>query len=160
MTVALWRIACDTKDYLADDLSGAGAESTGGRWNRPRRPVVYATCSVALACVETLAHLNVSSLALNRYLVRIDVPGPLWEARETRLLEQLPVGWDAIPEGKVSLDIGDAWLSQMSSLLLLVPSVMVPEEYSVLINPRHPDAPKVIATKVRKWLYDARLRGR
>ena len=33
MSVTVWRIATDTKSYEADDLSGAGAKATGGRWN-------------------------------------------------------------------------------------------------------------------------------
>ena len=37
-------------------------------------------------------------------------------------------------------------------------SVLVPETYNVLINPLHPDSRAVIAVKIRKWLYDPRLR--
>lgn len=44
-----------------------------------------------------------------------------------------------------------------SSLLLRVPSVIVPEEANVLLNPRHPDVARVRATKLRAWLYDGRL---
>lgn len=36
-------------------------------------------------------------------------------------------------------------------------SVIVPEEQNVLINPDHPDADAITATKVRKWLNDPRL---
>ncbi len=157
MTVSLWRIASDTENYEANDLSGAGAEKTGGRWNRAGRPVVYASLTVALACLETVVHLNVARLPLNRFLLRLDVPDKVWAARQVRLPEDLPVGWSAIPEGKVSLDVGDAWLSALSSALLLVPSVIVPEELNVLMNPKHPDATKISAAKVRAWSYDGRL---
>ncbi len=37
-----------------------------------------------------------------------------------------PVGWDALPTGKVSLDYGDAWLTALASALLVVPSIVVP----------------------------------
>ena len=74
-------------------------------------------------------------------------------------VETGPVGWDAIPTGKVSLDLGDAWINEKRSALLLVPSVIVPEESNALINPAHPDAAEITATKVRKWLYDARIRA-
>jgi hypothetical protein len=33
----------------------------------------------------------------------------------------------------------------------------VPEEMNVLLNPRHPDARKLRATKLRKWSYDGRF---
>jgi hypothetical protein len=38
-----------------------------------------------------------------------------------------------------------------------VPSVIVPEEQNVLLNPNHPDARRVRSLKVRKWTYDVRL---
>lgn len=157
MTVVLWRIATDTPEYEAHDLGGKGAEKTGGRWNRPGRPVVYSASSVALACLETVVHLNAAGLPLNRFLVRIEVPDELWQARRTLTPADLPVGWSAFPEGKVSLDIGDGWLQDALTALLAVPSVIVPEEFNVLINPLHPQAAGIHAAKVRPWFYDQRL---
>ena len=157
MTVVLWRIATDTPEYEAHDLGGKGAEKTGGRWNRPGRPVVYCASSVALACLETVVHLNAAGLPLNRFLVRIEVPDALWHARRTLTPADLTVGWSAIPEGKVSLDIGDVWLQEAPTALLAVPSVIVPEESNVLINPLHPQAADIHAAKVRPWFYDQRL---
>jgi RES domain-containing protein len=69
-----------------------------------------------------------------------------------------PAGWDAEPAGKASLDWGMQWLASGSSLLAKVPSIIVPEEFNVLLNPAHPDIGAVTTTVVRKWLYDARLR--
>jgi RES domain-containing protein len=157
VTVVLWRIATDTREYEAHDLSGKGAERTGGRWNRPGRPVVYTASSAALACLETVVHLNAGDLPLNRFLVRIEVPDALWQVRQTLAPADLPVGWSAVPEGKVSLDAGDRWLKEASTALLAVPSVIVPEEFNVLIDPLHPNAKKIHAAKVRPWLYDQRL---
>jgi RES domain-containing protein len=157
LTVPLWRIATDTPDYEAHDLGGRGAEKTGGRWNRKGRAVVYSASSIALACLETIVHLNAEGLPLNRFLVRIDVPDEVWARRQVRTPADLPVGWSAIPEGKVSLDTGDAWLQGVTSALLLVPSVIVPEELNALINPAHPDARELTAGKQRAWFYDQRL---
>ena len=154
----LWRIATDTASFEAHDLSGKGAEKTGGRWNRRGRPLVYTARSVALACLETVVHLNSADLPLNRFLVRIEVPESVWESRLTLGVAELPVGWSAIPEGKVSLDAGDAWLQAATSVLLEVPSVIVPEESNVLINPLHPDASRIKAAKLRPWFYDQRMR--
>jgi RES domain-containing protein len=158
MTVATWRIATDTPDYTSDDLTGEGAKRTGGRWNRSGTPVVYCASSIALACLETVVHWNADDLPLNRYLVRIDVPDELFEKATVVSAEKGPVGWDAMPTGKVSLDVGEAWATEKKSALLLVPSVIVPEELNVLINPQHPDVTNITATKLRKWIYDARLR--
>jgi RES domain-containing protein len=158
VSVVLWRIATDTKDFEAHELSGKGAETSGGRWNRPGRPVVYTATSVSLACLETVVHLNAQGLPLNRFLVQIEVPDDVWARRQTLMAAELPIGWGATPEGKVSLDRGDAWLRAQSSALLLVPSVIVPEECNVLINPLHADVAHLKAQKMRAWFYDQRLK--
>lgn len=156
MTAILWRIAAVTPSWTADDLSGKGAEATGGRWNRAGTPAVYTSASIALASVETLAHLGAGALPLNRYLVRIEVPDDLYAARE--VLDPLPPGWDAEPYGSPGVTAGEAWLRWRRTALLQVPSVLVPEEANVVINPLHPDSARISAAIVRKWLYDQRLR--
>ncbi|QAU24821.1 RES domain-containing protein [Dyella sp. M7H15-1] len=160
MTITAWRIGTDTPDYTAEDKSGTGAKMSGGRWNRPGNHMLYTATSVALACLETLVHLKVGSLPLNRYLVRLDIPNPVWSAAEHVDPSNLAmVGWDAEPAGAVSLNTGDAWLAANSSAILRVPSVIVPEECNVLINPKHPDATSISAIKLRKFVYDRRFRA-
>lgn len=73
-------------------MGGKGAEKSGGRWNRVGRPAVYAASTIALACLETVVHLNAGGLPLNRFLVRIDVPDTIWTAREINQEDALPVG--------------------------------------------------------------------
>lgn len=158
MHLVFWRIASDTPDWEAHDLSGRGAELLGGRWNRPGMPVVYGAGSIALAALETAVHVEADDLPLNRFLVSVSIPDALWSAREVHTAQTLPVGWTARPAGKVSLDIGDAWLASGRCVLLQVPSVIVPEEFNVLINPRHPAASKIKATKLRPWRFDERLK--
>jgi RES domain-containing protein len=156
--VTLWRIASDTPDFTADDLSGKGAELSGGRWNRPGTPLVYASSSRALACLESIAHLGAGDLPLNRYLVEIRVPATAWRDRDV-MDPAAHVGWDAEPAGKVSLDWGTAWAAARTALLGAVPSVIVPEESNILVNPRHPDVAVARARKIRKWTYDTRLKA-
>ncbi|KGM33269.1 RES family NAD+ phosphorylase [Inquilinus limosus] len=157
MSRTVWRIATDTPSYEADDLTGAGAKATGGRWNSPGVPAVYTSQTRALACLETVVHLNASGLPLNRYLVRVEIPDTVWAAARQETAATLPVGWDAEPAGRASIAFGTAWIRSGSSALLIVPSVIVPEELNVLINPLHPDSARISAAKVRKWIYDPRL---
>jgi RES domain-containing protein len=153
----VWRIGTDTPNYTADDLSGTGAKTTGGRWNRVGLAVLYAASSRALACLETVVHLGAKGLPLNRYLVEIDIPDSVWTAREIKTAAMLPVGWDALPAGRISLEFGDAWIKSKRTAVLEIPSVIVPEESNFLINPDHPDAGAIAAVKKRKWVYDSRL---
>ncbi len=154
--VTLWRIGTDTPDHEAHDLSGKGAEKSGGRWNRTGTALVYASTSRALACLETVVHLAKKPLPLNRFLVKISTPSAAWSAAQ-ELNPATLVGWDAEPAGKASLDWGTSWVARAATLLVRVPSVIVPEEFNILINPAHPDAGGLKAVKVRKWLYDTRL---
>ncbi len=157
MSRTVWRIATDTPAYQADDLSGAGAEATGGRWNQAGAPMVYASETRALACLETMVHLNAGGLPLNRYLVSVTIPDDIWANARRESLASLKVGWDAEPAGQVSIGFGTDWIRSGASALLVIPSVIVPEEFNVLVNPRHPGAAGVTVTKIRKWLYDPRL---
>jgi RES domain-containing protein len=155
----VWRIATDTASYQADDLSGAGAKATGGRWNETGSAMVYASKTRALACLETIVHLNAGGLPFNRYLVEITIPDEVWGNAQVTTANGLRVGWDAEPAGQVSIQFGTTWVRAEGSALLLVPSVIVPEECNVLINPAHADSARITAVKQRKWLYDPRLAG-
>jgi RES domain-containing protein len=157
LSQVLWRIGVDSSTYQADDLSGKGASITGGRWNEKGTPVVYTSLTRALACLETVVHFNAGGLPMNRYLVQIDVPDTVWSASVQQSAASLAVGWEAEPPGMVSIDLGTAWLRASTSALMIVPSVIIPEELNVLINPLHPDSPRISAKKVRGWRYDPRL---
>ena len=153
----VWRIASDTPAYQADDLSGAGAKATGGRWNEAGTSIVYTSATRALACLETVVHLNAGGLPLNRYLVELTIPDDVWANAPAETPSSLPVGWEAEPPGQVSIRFGTAWVRSGSSALLMVPSVIVHEEFNVLINPAHADSARITAVKRRRWLYDPRL---
>ncbi|MES2160089.1 MAG: RES family NAD+ phosphorylase [Pseudomonadota bacterium] len=155
MTVSLWRIAVEAPHYKANDLTGAGAKISGGRWNSVGTPLIYSATNIALATIETVLHIRNGGLPFNRFLVRIDVPDGVWNTR--LVLNPLPGGWDAVPCGMTSRTTGDAWAASSSSALLLVPSVSVPDEYNVLINPRHPDVVSITATTIKRWIYDPRF---
>lgn len=155
MTVSVWRIATETLAYPANDSSGAGAQLTGGRWNSPGIAVLCFSANLSLAVLETLSHLGAGKPLYNHFLVRIDIPDDVWNNRY--LPDPLPGGWDAVPAGVTSRRVGDAWAALGSSALLVVPSVIIPDESNVLINPSHPEAARIVATTVKRWLYDPRL---
>ena len=125
MSRTVWRIAIDTPAYKADDLSGAGAKATGGRWNEAGAAVVYTSESRALACLETVVHLNAAGLPLNRYLVEVTIPDDVWTSAKRESASSLPDGWDAGPAERASVRFGTDWIRAAGSALLLVPSVIV-----------------------------------
>lgn len=159
MTQTLYRIASTSPSYNYDDLTGTGAAKSGGRWNRVNTPVVYTAANVALATLETIVHIDTPAWPLNRYLLEISVPENLWLAAEDpRALSTLPPVWDSHPAPKETTDFGDLWIREKRSVLLIVPSTVIPMENNVLINPLHPDAVHIKLTRTTKFTYDSRLR--
>jgi RES domain-containing protein len=156
--VKLWRIAAETLTYAATDLSGGAAATRPGRWNDDKEPVIYCAPTIALAVLETAAHVDDTGLPLNRFMVEIDVPDNVWARRETLDVATLPAAWAAIPAGRASVAIGSEWLSSLRSAILMVPSVIVPEESAALINPKHGDATVITARALRVFDYDRLFR--
>mgnify|MGYP003430434968 CR=1 FL=1 len=154
MSTAAWRLAVESPAYRANDLSGKGAKTTGGRWNSIGTRLVYSSSSIALAALETLSYVRTGSLPYNRFLVRTDIPDLIWQDREILVP---PAGWDAVPSGLTSKSAGDAWVASTRSAILLVPSVIVPEEFNILINPAHPSSTRITATTSRRWIFDPRI---
>ena len=155
----LWRIASTTRNYAAGDLSGAGAAKFPGRWNDNGQHVVYAAPTLALAVLETAAHIEDSGLPMNRYVVEIDVPDDIWENRRLTLgVSGLPVGWDAIPSAHAALTVGSTWYASGTHALLEVPSVIVPEESVVLINASLAECAAIRAREIRRFDYNSLFR--
>jgi len=156
--VRLWRIAAETRSYPATDLTGAGAAQSPGRWNDHHEPVVYCAPTIALAVLETAAHVDDAGLPLNRLLVAIDVPDHVWDRREAMEATTLPTTWAAMPAARGSVKIGSNWLTSRRSAILTVPSVIVPEEAVCLVNPRHSDTAAIRATISRRFAYNRLFR--
>ena len=162
--IYIWRIASQGLTWKANDLSGNGAALSPGRWNSLDRPIVYSSSSIALACLETVVHLaGDDPLPFQRQLVRIIIPSHHWLQRKIFGKEECS-GWDVAPSPEnaeywlaATRAWGDAWLLSLESLLAEVPSVIVPEETNLLLNPLHPAHGEVVAEIVRLWVYDARL---
>ena len=113
------------------DLSGKGAEISGGRWNRKGVPCLYASSSLALCICEILVHTD---LALP--------PSELWYA-EFQLPESLVSPRFAGAELSTdTASAGTSWLASGESCAIRVPSAVLPLEYrhdfNVIVNPRHP----------------------
>jgi RES domain-containing protein len=155
----LWRIATETRKYAADDLSGNAAALHPGRWNEEQQSVVYTAASLALAVLETAAHIDDAGLPQNRFVIELQVPDEVWALHEDILLQDLAPAWAAIPAGRASIEVGSSWLHSNRSPILRVPSVIVPEECAALINPRHAASRKIKARVVRKFDYNGLFRA-
>lgn len=148
----LWRI-CNAKHALA--LDGEGARLCGGRWNSPGTAVIYTSSSISLAVLETFVHFEPTQKPTESVLVSIEVPG---KARvESIDRRNLTDDWAIYPAPEELSKVGNKWVKSGASLLLMVPSAVIPEESNILLNPLHPDIKKCRAKIERQFQYDRRL---
>jgi hypothetical protein len=86
-------------------------------------------------------------------LLKIEVADDV--ASESVSLSSLPPDWKG--DEAVTRAIGDDWLERGATALLRVPSVITPETYHWLLNPRHADARRAAIVHIDRPLYDSRL---
>lgn len=150
----LW---CLTREAHAA-LDGEGARLHGARWNSRGVAVVYAASHLSLAALEYLAHIDPEDAPDDLVALRLHVPD-----EATELVYEpaaLPEGCRDTPPPLECQMIGDHWAGSGEHLLLRVPSVLVPEESKVLVNPAHPEASGVRVVEARPYSYDLRLLDR
>ncbi|MCC5807976.1 MAG: RES family NAD+ phosphorylase [Opitutales bacterium] len=138
-------------------LSGLGSSyKDGGRWNSSGNRAVYLAGSGSLALVEVLAHAGEFGQDDKWSWFAFEIPD---DAIATVDPENLPPGWDNIPAGRVSQDIGDSFFRDGTILALKVPSVIVPFESNLVLNPLHPAAKTLNPVDEISLRWDARLRN-
>ena len=126
----------------------------GGRWNSPGLGVIYASQSYAGAMLECLAHAGIGRVPRTQVAVEIAVAEAV--AVERHDDSRLPAGWDHA-DRRVARAFGDAWIRELRTAVLVVPSVVARREGNVLINPQHPDFSAIVAGAPEPVVWDARL---
>jgi RES domain-containing protein len=150
--ITVWRIVDPL--YAGNAFSGIGAEAYGGRFNSKGRKVVYASGSLSLAMLEMLVQANKRSRLAGHLCISAAFDD---SAVEILSRDHLPEGWDARPYTNVSQRIGDEWWDEKRSLVLRVPSVIVPQEHNYLIDPTHPNFGEVAIGEAFPIPFDSRL---
>lgn len=127
----------------------------GGRWNREGLPVAYAAEHLSLAALETLVHVSTSESLPDQVAIPCDIPNDL--ATDTWTDEDLPDNWRTVEGNPELRALGSDWLRDGECCVLFVPSVVIPEENNVLINPTHPEFAALDIGAPRAFRFDPRL---
>ena len=115
-------------------FSGRGSLLAGARWHWAGNPMIYCADSRALAVLETLVHTRKDQIPSDYVFYEVDLEDI---SIERITAERLPGDWRE-PERSRARDFGSEWMRSRRSLALLVPSVVIPEEHNLLLNPEHP----------------------
>jgi len=154
----VWRL---TRRRYAEPPSrafdGIGAARHGQRWNERRRRAAYASATLSLAALEYLCRLtDLEDAPDDLVSVWADVAEADVEAVRLR---RIP-GWDAFPP-EASVRFGTTWAREARSVVLRVPSVVVPSESNFVINPMHPRFARAVRVgSAAQFAFDPRLHGR
>lgn len=102
-----------------------------------------------------MVHLEDYTLLDSYRLFQIVLPDDLIEALPH---DQLPANWANKATPQETTTIGDAWLRKAESVVLAVPSVIVPRETNYVSNPAHGKFTGIVAMAVKlEFKIDERL---
>lgn len=139
---------------FASNLNSSG---TANRWNNKGQFVIYTGSSRSLSTLELIVHKNSIKPHVNYKVIVISI------ADLDRLIKQvyiskLPNNWRSLSAYPVLQQIGCDWYSNQESLVLKVPSAVIPNEFNYIINTEHSDF-KTNVRLVRKenYYWDNRL---
>ncbi len=143
------------KSKYSHDLTGSGAEKTGGRWNSMGIPVIYTSESRALCVAEITVHTPLALLPDEYEIVSLEIPDelPVYKIRD----HDLPPDWHLYPHPRATRKLGDQLFKTNRHLLIRTPSVVVPGDFNVLVNPRHQDSFLVKIISVGPFSFDRHL---
>jgi RES domain-containing protein len=150
----VWRL---TRPQHAADLSGEGNAITGARWNSPGRGVVYTSLHLSLCVLETFVHLPpLLRISLPEMAaIRIELPD------ET---SRIDIGVDELPSDLAGEEaeercrqLGDEWLAAGEHLVCTTPSMIVPQERNLMLNPAHPQMARAKIASIEPFRFDPRL---
>ena len=149
-TITAWRTT--SRAYADAAFDGKGAATYGGRWNPEGVPVVYLSSSRALSVLEVLARVRGPEDLAGFVLIPAT-----FDADAVTELAALPENWRALPAPESTRRLGAAWAAGRKSLVLRVPSVVLPAEANYVLNPLHPDAAAVEVGEPEPLQVDPRL---
>lgn len=143
-----------SKAHRATAFNGEGARLAGGRWNHKGKRVVYCSESRALAAMELFVNLDPSLAPPELVFIAVDVPEDMITVVK---LADLPSNWNDYPAPDDVKDVGTEWIAKKASAALVVPSVVMPEERNLLLNPEHADIGRIKIGKPIKFTFDGRM---
>lgn len=143
-----------THEKYIHDLSGYGAYLYGGRWSLKGQYVLYAAEHKSLSYLEYLVHqFERDTWPKYLHLATIEIN----EEVEELQVAELPAGWNHLEYHIESQMV--TTIHFKNNLGLKVPSVIVPGEFNIILNPLHTKYSSAVKTvKTEAVSFDERFR--
>jgi RES domain-containing protein len=147
-----WRLC--KREWAGSAFSGIWAAEFPGRWNSAGTRVVYCADSLSLAALEALVHVEDKTILSQARFAAFEVSVP---DRLVHVPPALPPGWNQTPLRRSVKEFGDRFLYGRKAPVMRVSSAVVPNAMVYLINPLHPDFPRITIGKPVPFRFAPRL---
>lgn len=148
-----WRVVKTKHQKTA--FSGDGSAFADGRWHQQMVPMVYCSESLALAALETFVHIGKEGKHIRYRSFKLHIPPKC--ILQVENFSPLPKGWRKQPPMAAIKKIGTQWIQSQKSVVLSVPSVIIPSERNYLLNPFHPSFSEITTGESSPLGFDARM---
>ena len=147
----VWRIA--GRAHAAFDGEGAGRH--GSRWSPRGIPAVFASATLSLAALERFVHTDADLEPVDLVAIPVDIA----ENIQTESVDPktLPANWRSFPAPPALAKIGEQWLRASKTVALSVPSVVIPHERNLLLNPAHRQFAQLSVGRPEPFSFDPRM---
>lgn len=143
-----------SKEEYAKSLSSSGSPN---RWNLKGQLVLYAGSSRSLASLELIVHKGAVKPSFQYKVMMISVADNDYLVKQIKI-NNLPSNWRSIAAYSDLQSIGSEWYNKQESLILKIPSAVIPFEFNYVINTEHPEFnSKVSLVRIEDYFWDSRL---
>ncbi len=135
------------------DLEGIGARKYGGRWNPPGIACLYCSEHLSLAVLEKFVHAQGKDDMTHLATLSLKIPAAvkLYRVNAAKLDPQ----WAT--NTAYTQWLGKQILEDMSYAGFVVPSIIIPAEMNIVLNPLAPSFKKITAGSPADFFVDQRL---
>ena len=108
-----------------------------------------------MSLLEIIVHADFAELSLDYSFIEAEIPDS--NIKSIQSVDFIHPKWKT-DEGISQLQtLGATWLAKKESLAVKVPSVILPQELNILVNPKHQDFKGLKIVKIEKLDLDPRL---
>ena len=144
---------------ISREVHASGLTASGGanRWNKRDQYVLYTGSSRSLSTLELIVHRNTIATLDQYKVIVISIPDSSHLIKQIPT-EELPGNWRTLSAYPVLQQIGANWYESRETLVLKVPSAVIPNEFNFIINMEHPDfKDQIKLIRTEDFFWDGRL---
>jgi len=143
-----------SREEYSTSLSSSGSAN---RWNLKGQKVLYTGSSRSLSSLELIVHKGAIKPIIIYKVMVISIAEEDYLTKQIQI-KNLPNNWRSFAAYSTLQNIGSEWYTAQESLVLKVPSAVIPIEYNYMINTEHPEfISKVSLIRAEDYFWDSRL---